>query len=179
MKNSKRVFILIVMAVVIVGILFSFHVISRMSRFDALRKSINDVYIATQTFAGDDTGPPVNTSRLFPETAGVAGFIEHIYGIAGIYGLQDIIFQHSQVEYMEYGSGRVLKALPSSGIQPEVLFSYPVMIRFRSDYRGLAEFIREVQNLQRLATIERLNTSRDSDGLSTNMVVRIYSTGEM
>jgi Tfp pilus assembly protein PilO len=179
MKSSKRVFILIVTAVIIMGTLFSIHVKFSMSRFDALRRSIHEMYVAKKAEVGVDTVSPENISRLFPETAGVSGFIEHMYGIAVRYGLQDIIFQHSHVEYLEYGSGRALKALPSSGERPDVLFSYPVIIRFRSDYRGLAEFIREVQNLERLATIETLETRRERDGLSTEMVVSIYSTGEM
>ena len=179
MKPFRRVFILIVTAVIIAGVLFSIHLRFRMSRFDALKRSINKVYVVTQAAAGADTGSSENISRLFPETAGVSGFIEYMYGIAVRYGLQDIIFQHSHIEYLESGSGRVLKALPSSGERPDVLFAYPVIIRFRSDFRGLAEFIREVQNLERLATIETLNTNRDRDGLSTEMVVRIYSTGDM
>ena len=179
MKHSRRGVVLIVMAVIITGILFSLHIRSRMLRSDALRRSIDEVYVAIQAVASTDTGSTENISRLFPEPADVTGFIEQIYGKAARYGLQDIIFQHNHVEYLEFGSGRVLKALPSSGERPDVLFAYPVIIRFRSDYRGLAEFIREVQNLERLATIETLKTRRDSDGISTEMVVSIYSTGEI
>ena len=122
-----------------------------------------------------------NLKQLFPEISNITEFIENAYHISKRYSIRNITFDLKGSEFIDLSSGKILKALPASGQKPKVMYSYPVTINFNSGYRDMAEFIREIQNQERLITIKsiKVKPEKEKDYLSVEMVVNIYSTERM
>ncbi|MEW6110103.1 MAG: type 4a pilus biogenesis protein PilO [Nitrospirota bacterium] len=178
MKKNRWTFILMVTAVVISGISFSLYVKSKISAINTLRTSVT---MASKKIADATEGKTaqLETLRLlFPETGDTTEFIESMYRISKRRNIVNLKFEQKSREYIEAATGRPLRALPATGQKTGLIYSYPVKISFNSGYRDMAEFIREMQNQERLVTIESLNVKRDKDFLAAEMIVNIYSAGE-
>ena len=70
--------------------------------------------------------------------------------------------------------------MPITGQKPKVMYSYPITINFNSGYRDLAEFIREIQNHERLVTLKsiRAKPEKEKDYLAVEIVADLYSMEE-
>ena len=178
MKKPKITFILVLTAVIVSGFLFSFYVKSKLSSIKSLKASIEELQKNSQVAIEKDTGGIKNLKELFPEAGNVTEFIENAYRISKLRGIKNLTFEQKNREFIDLGSGKILKAMPVSGQKPRVIYSYPIKISFNSNYRNMAEFIRELQNQNRLATIESLMVKSDIEYLTVDMVVNIYSTEE-
>ena len=176
MKKPKIAFILVITVVVVSGLLFSLYVKTKLSSIKKIKASIEELQKISRVAIEEDTGGIKNLKELFPEAGNVTGFIENAYRISKLRGIKNLTFEQKSREFIDLGSGKILKAMPVSGQKPGVIYSYPVKISFNSNYRNMAEFIRELQNQARLATIESLMVKRDNEYLSVDMVVNIYST---
>ena len=177
MKKPKIVFFAIVTAVAVSGLLFSLYVKSKVSSMKSLRASIE--VIQNSTFLDkEESGNTQNLRALFPERDYITEFIEDTYKISKKRKINNLFFEQKNQEFIELSSGRVLKALPATGEKPKVLSSFPVKITFHSGYRNMAEFVREIQNQERLVTVESLKANRDEGYLAVEMVADIYSTEE-
>jgi Tfp pilus assembly protein PilO len=178
MNRPKILFLLIMTAVIVSGLLFSLYLKSKISSMRNLRASIEDFQKKTQEDLEKKPAGMHNLKELFPAAGNTAGFIENAYRIAKQRGIQDMIFEQKRTEFLDSASGRTFKALPVSGQKPKVISVYPVRISFHSGYRNMAEFIREVQDQPRMVTIESLAVKRDTGYLSVDMVMNIYATGD-
>jgi len=178
MKKPKITFLIVLTAVIVSGLLFSFYVKSKFSSIKSLRASIEELQKDNQASIEEDTGGIKNLKELFPQSGNITEFIENVYRISKLRGIKNLTFEQKRRELIDLGSGKILKAMPVSGQKPGVIYSYPVKISFNSNYRNMAEFIREIQNQDRLATIESLMVKRDIEYLTVDMFVNIYSTEE-
>lgn len=178
MKRQKITFILLLTAVVVSGALFSFYAKSRIASINSLRSSIKSFDRVRDVSDVKDTGEIRNLKELFPEKANIAGFIENIYPVSKKYSVKNLTFEQKGREFIELNSGKVLKDLPATGQKTKLLYSYPVKVNFNSDYRNMAEFVRVIQNQERLVTIDSLTVKRDKETLAVEMAVHIYSTEE-
>ena len=177
MKKPKILFIAIITAVVVSGLLFSLYCKSKIASMKGLRTSI-EAFQKSPLLAVGESGDKQNLRELFPERARITEFIEDIYKISKQLKIKHLFFEQKNQEFIELSSGKILKAFPTTGEKPQVLSSFPVKITFHSSYRNMAEFIREIQNQQRLITIESLKATRDKGYLAVDMVVDIYSAEE-
>jgi len=178
MKRQKIAFILVVTAVIVSGSLFSFYVKSKVSSIKSLRSSIRNYDKVKDVITAKETVGINNLKELFPETGNIPGFIENTYMISKKYSVKNLTFEQKGREFIDLGSGKVLKELPAVKQKVKVIYSYPVKINFYSGYRNMAEFIREMQNQERLVTIHGLTIKRDKETLAAEMVVYVYSTEE-
>ncbi len=178
MKRQKITFILLLTAVVVSGALFSFYAKSRIASINSLRSSIKSFDRVRDVSDIKDTGEIRNLKELFPEKADIAGFIENIYPVSKKYFVKNLTFEQKGREFIELNSGKVLKALPAAGQKTKLIYSYPVKVNFYSAYRNMAEFVRVIQNQERLVTIDSLKVKRDKETLAVEMAVHIYSTEE-
>jgi Tfp pilus assembly protein PilO len=177
MKKQKIFFIAIVTAVVVSGLLFSVYCKYKIASMKSLRTSIEAIQGSTLRVERD-SGDRELLSKLFPEKASITEFIEDIYEVSKQQSIRNLFFEQKNQEFIELSSGKILKALPATGEKPKVLSSFPVKITFHSGYRNMAEFVREIQNRERLVTVESLKAKRDKGFLAVEMVVDIYSTEE-
>ncbi|OGW51482.1 MAG: hypothetical protein A2Y81_12905 [Nitrospirae bacterium RBG_13_43_8] len=184
MKKQKTAFVLIVTLLIISGLLFSFYVKSKISTLRSLRASVSSMQVSySDKDLANERYPEElkNLKKLFPEISSITEFIENAYQISKRYSIKNITFDLKGSEFIDLSSGKILKALPASGQKPKVMYSYPVTINFNSGYRDMAEFIREIQNQERLITIKsiKVKPEKEKDYLSVEMVVNIYSTERM
>jgi Tfp pilus assembly protein PilO len=177
MKKQKIFFIIIFAAVAVSGLLFSFYCKSKIASMKSLRTSIEAIQGSTLRVERE-SGDIEILSKLFPEKASITEFIEDIYEISKQRTIKNLFFEQKNQEFIELSSGKILKALPAMGEKPKVLSSFPVKITFHSGYRNMAEFVREIQNQERLVMLKSFKAKRDKGYLSVEMVVDIYSTEE-
>jgi Tfp pilus assembly protein PilO len=117
-----------------------------------------------------------NLKKLFPKTSNVTEFVEDVSRISKRRALRNLVFEQRSTEFIGAVSGRSLKAVPSS--PQSVIYVYPFRMSFNAGYRDTAEFLREIENQERLVTIGSLVVKRDKDGLAVDMGVNVYSTEE-
>jgi len=178
MKKPKIAFIIVMTAVIVSGLLFSLYVKSKFSSIRSLRASIEELQKNNREAVEKDTGGIENLKELFPQSANITSFMENVYRISKLRGINNLTIEQKNREFIDLSSGKILKAMPVSERKPRVIYSYPIKISFNSGYRNMAEFIREIRNQDRLAAIESLTAKRDTEYLTVEMVVNIYSTEE-
>lgn len=178
MKKPKITFILVLMAIIVSGLLFSFYVKTKISSIKNLRASIEELQKNGQVSIEEDKGGIKNLKELFPEEGNITEFIENTYRISKLRGIKNFTFERKNRELIDLGSGKILKAIPVSVQKPKVIYSYPIKISFNSNYRNMAEFIREIQNQDRMVTIESLMVKPDNEYLAVEIVVNIFSMEE-
>jgi len=178
MKKMKVAFILLVTAVIVSGLLFSLYVNSKISSIKRLQSSIAELQENSLINVKEETGAIKNLKVLFPDEGNNTESVEKAYRIAKSHGIKNLVFEQRSRELIELSSGKILKTMPASGKKQKVIYVYPIKISFNSGYRNMAEFIREIQNQDRMVTVENLTAKRDTEHLSVEMVVSIYSTEE-
>lgn len=177
MKKRKISYIIMVAAVVVSGIAFSFFVAAKVSSINALRSSIEKLYGSDgEIIAGRDKESVKvdNLKKLFPKASNVTEFVEDVSRISKKRALRNLVFEQRSTEFIGAVSGRSLKAVPPS--PQTVIYVYPFKMSFNAGYRDMAEFLREIENQERLATIESLAVKRDKDALAVDVGVNVYST---
>lgn len=175
MRKFSPAFVIIIIFMAVSGTIFFFYVKAEFKTIRSLKTDI--AYLSTQDEHISKNEPEglEHLKELFPQPGSATEFIEKIYMISGSYNIDAISFNYNKREYADLSSGNILKALPSSGSMPKVISLDSIKINFVSDYRSLAEFIRELQNLSRLVTIDGLNVKNKGTSLAVEMVVNIYS----
>jgi Tfp pilus assembly protein PilO len=177
MRKPKIAFILVVAVLIVSGLLFSFYVKSKISLLSSLRSSIQGLYLDNKLTNEKYSEELKNLKQLFPEMSNITEFIENVYQTSKKYSIKNITFDLKNREFVELSSGKILKALPISEQKPKVMYSYPITINFNSSYRDMAEFVREIQNQDRLVTIKSIKAKpeKEKEYLTVEMVVNIYS----
>ncbi len=176
MKRPGNAFIIIITVVVTTGILFAFFINSKKATIRLLKQSIENISNSENLMLMNRPENVNDLQPLFPDSAGTTEFIEKAYITASKYGIDNLSFNYNNRTFINLDTGRTLKAIPSSGIKPGFLSIDSIKVSFTSDYRSLAEFVREIQNFSRLVTIEEMKAYRKKSALAVDIVAKIYST---
>lgn len=179
MKKLSHAFITVIALIAVSGILFAFYVRSKLNTIRALNAGIAQLDVSSEFTASGGEKDIDFLKGLFPRSGSTAEFIESAYVISSRYDIDDIEFNYKDRAFVSLDTGKILKALPTSGITPRIIYRDSVKINFTSDYRSIAEFIRELQNLNRLVKIEGLEVQNRKTSLAVEMVVNIYSAEEI
>ena len=178
MKKMKGAFFLLIAAVIVSALLFAVYVKAGLSSIKKAQASIEELQKSSQVTPEGDPETIRSLRELFPAEGAVTEYIEKAYWIAKSHAIKNLVFEQRSREFIDAGSGKVIKTLPASAQKKAVISVYPVKISFTSGYRDMAEFIRELQNQPRMVTIENLAAKRDIDHLSVEMILNIYSAEE-
>ncbi|MDO8282443.1 MAG: hypothetical protein Q7U10_07455 [Thermodesulfovibrionia bacterium] len=178
MKKLSPAFITVIALIVVSGILFAFFMKSKLSTIRTLNAGIAQMNVSNEITASAGQEDLNFLNDLFPRPGSTAEFIESAYMISSRYAIDDIEFNYKDRAFISLDTGKILKALPSSGVMPKIIYRDSVKINFNSDYRNTAEFIRELQDLKRLVKIESLKVQNRMTSLAVEMVVNIYSAEE-
>lgn len=179
MKKFSKASIIVIALITITGILFTFYVRGKLSTIRTLNASIAEMDLSDEFTALQEDKDAVYLKRLFPREDSISEFIESAYMISSRYSIDDIKFNYKDRTFINLDTGKILKALPSSGIMPGTIYRDSVKINFTSDFRNIAEFIRELQNLERLVKIEVLQVKNLKTSLDVEMIVNIYSAEDI
>jgi Tfp pilus assembly protein PilO len=177
MRKFSPEFIIIIIFMAVSGIAFFFYLQSELRTINSLKIEIASLERAKEVVSEKEPEDPAHLKELFPASGSEAAFIEKAYVIAIINNINDISFNYSRREFIDLASGNTLKSIVQPEKKPSLIYLDSIKMNFFSDYRGLAEFIRELQNLSRLVTIETLSVKNKGTSLAVEMVVNIYSTG--
>ncbi|MBI4827098.1 MAG: type 4a pilus biogenesis protein PilO [Nitrospirae bacterium] len=179
MRKLSPAFITVISLIAVSGILFAFYVRSELNTIRTLNAAVAQMDAGNEFTASGVEKDIALLKELFPRSGSTAEFIEGAYVISSKYAIDDIEFNYKDRAFVSLDTGKVLKALPTSGIMPGIIYRDSVKINFTSDYRSIAEFIRELQNLNRLVKIEGLKVQNLKTSLAVEMVVNIYSAEEI
>lgn len=180
MRKLSPAFITVIALIAVSVILFALIVRSKLNTIRTLNASIAEMAVGNELTASAGGQEDLDFLKgLFPRPGSTAEFIENAYMISSRYAIDDIEFNYKDRAFVSLDTGKILKALPSSGAIPKIIYCDSVKIKFNSDYRNTAEFIRELQNLKRLVKIEGLKAQKRKTSLSVEMVVNIYSAEEI
>lgn len=177
MKKSKIIFISVIAALVISGIFFSIYFRNKIKNIKNLRASIENLYVAGTPGAETPKGL-TDLNQLFPQKGGTTEFIENIFLISKKYFIKDMLVEYKSHEALALGSGKQMTSGRESAHKTGVLYVHPITITFNCGYRNMAEFIREIQDRQRLVSIKTLKVNKGKDLLSAELVLNIYSMEE-
>jgi Tfp pilus assembly protein PilO len=178
MKKMKGAFLVLIASVIVSAFLFAAYVKAELSSLNKLQSSIEELQKSPQVTPEADPETVRSLRELFPAEGAVTEYIEKAYWIAKSHAIRNLVFEQKSRELIDAGSGKAMKTLPAAAQKQAVISVYPVKISFTSGYRNMAEFVRELQNQPRMVTIENLSAKRDTDHLSVEMVLNIYSAEE-
>ncbi|MHB8883120.1 MAG: hypothetical protein ACYC69_16625 [Thermodesulfovibrionales bacterium] len=118
-----------------------------------------------------DSGDP---EKIMPGKAAVALFVEDLYAAARVSG----IVKH-QVSTVKTGDApaRIHAPRAKAGRNSKVPETHSIKIFLEGNYRETAEYIREVQNIERYKRIVELRMKPVDNALKTDMTMEIYSAG--
>ncbi len=176
MKNRSRLSLIVISAVIITGILFSLYVKGKISSINSLRADLSTLSVDTTIQAAANPYAFENLKQLVPQKSNTPAFIEYAYRIAQKYAVEDISFEQKTREHIEPLTGQAMPARSPAQKEAKGIYSYPIKIRFESSYRNAAEFLRELQNAERLVQVRQLTMNRNKDSLHIDMQVIIFST---
>lgn len=166
MKNRKKTFYIILAAVLITGLIFSLYAFSKIRSIHKLRaaieKSGTERLLAIEKESKSSTG----VKKSIPQKMWTTEFVEIVYSASQKYGIRDLTFEQKSVD----GSRR-----QTQGNSRLTLQSYPVKMTFHAGYREMAEFIQELQGLERLVTIDSLKVKREKSYLSVEITANTYA----
>ncbi len=109
--------------------------------------------------------------KHFPEKADISSFVESIY----------VLGQRAGLENMDIVTLAVSKQKPvRTTLSPDaapafVLTSYPVKVTFEGNYRAVAQFFREIQNLERYKRIVQMEMKPLKSSLKTVMTIELMA----
>jgi hypothetical protein len=114
---------------------------------------------------------PESEEKAIPEKLWATEFMETVYTTAKKHDIKDLTFEQKA------GSDQVRAHRPAmnKAKAQKAIKAHPVKISFRSGYRAVAEFVREIQSLDKPITIEGLKIKRDKGALSVEMTASTYS----
>jgi Tfp pilus assembly protein PilO len=178
MIRQKIAFPLLPVIVLFSAVICFSYAKSTLSTIKNLRASIEDFQRTSRMELEKNAGGIREMKELFPAEGDISGFVEKVYNISRQHGIRALTFEQDRTEFIDLSSGKVLKSIPVSGKKTKVLYAYPIKFSFASGYRNMAEFIREIQAMNRLVTIRSLTAKREIDHLSVDLVVAVYSMEE-
>jgi Tfp pilus assembly protein PilO len=108
----------------------------------------------------------------FPEKADVASFVEALYSCA----LKTGVKNHEVITMQQKNSapGGMRK---NAGTGSPVLLMYPLKITMEGKYRQIAEYLKEMQKIERFKRVMTIEMKSGKGALTTSIVVEIMSAG--
>jgi|GEM_PF-6207676 len=165
--KKNRLFLYIISAVLVSGIVFSLYVIFKIRTIRNLRTSAGSISSEAAVKAGHGTASENKPGKNIPSKMWAAEFIEIAYDKANRVGIRNLVIEQKSKDI----SPANITAQHSS----RKIRSYPARISFSSGYREMAEFIRELQSMDRLVTIEGLKIKGEKSSLAVDITVVTYS----
>ena len=109
--------------------------------------------------------------KHFPQKADISSFVEDLY----------VLGQRGGLENMEIVTLAVTKQKPvrktasPDAVPAFVLTAYPVKVTFEGNYRAVAQFVREIQRLERYKRIVHMEMKPVKSSLKTIMTIEIMA----
>lgn len=177
MRNIRVPFVLLLAAVVLSAVIAGFLFQAKIRTIHGLRASLASPM--REPVSGSDLGADRKyLKKLYPPESGIPGFLEQMHGMARRNGVQELFFEQRNREMVMPDTGKTVRPQSSATTAVATLYRFPVRVSFKSGYRQMAEFIREIQGMERMVTVENLHGRKDKGSLLTEMTVVIYATGE-
>jgi len=112
--------------------------------------------------------------KMFPKSAGIALFVDNLYEAARMAGIK----RHA-VSTLKTGDVSARRNVKKgvTGESGQVLKTYVLKISLEGNYRDTAEYIREVQNIERYKRIVEFAMRPADKLLKTDITIEIYSVG--
>lgn len=168
MKNEKKAFYIILAVVIVTGLIFSLYAFSKIKAIRELRATIekNSAERARVIAKDSDSSTDVRKPTLIPQKMWTTEFIETVYNTSRRHGIRDLTFEQKSAD----SSRRQTQGNSLLSFQ-----SYPVKMTFHAGYREMAEFIRELQGLEKLVTIDNLKVKHEKNILAIEMTASTYA----
>jgi len=104
--------------------------------------------------------------RLFPAEAGTASFIEDLYAAA----------KQSGLRAHEASTDNSAPRIPSRGTsKSDELSRFRYMVTVEGSYRAIAEYIRRVQNIERLKHITTIKLAPGKQGVTGTLSMELFA----
>lgn len=109
--------------------------------------------------------------KHFPEKADISSFVESVY----------ILGQRAGLENMDIVTQAVSRQKPArkttspAAAPAYALTAYPVKVTFEGNYRSVAQFVREMQKLERYLRIVQLEMKPQKSTLKTIMTIELMA----
>ena len=129
----------------------------------------------TKTQAADAVAAPDSLRKMFPAEAGVASFVEDLYVCAQRAGLKNHEIVTDQAADMDIKAFRRQKG-PGPG-RTKIVNEYSLRISAEGSYRQIAEYIRQIQNIDRFKKIAELELKPAAGSVSARITLKIFSLG--
>jgi Tfp pilus assembly protein PilO len=168
--NKGTIYAAVMLAALAVFLLYLYV---RTGQIDSIKAETAKARAENQALSRQNAGPE-NNEKLFPEKAGTALFVENLYDAARLSGIKK--HEVSTVKTSDVPARKnVTKG--TSADSGKVLKTYSLKISLEGNYRETAEYIREVQNIERFKRITELGIKPADKLLKTDMTIEIYSLG--
>ncbi|MEK6743457.1 MAG: type 4a pilus biogenesis protein PilO [Nitrospirota bacterium] len=109
--------------------------------------------------------------KHFPEKADVSSFVESIYILGRRAGLENMDIVTQAVSKQK----PVRKTSSPDAAPAFVLTAYPVKVTFEGDYRAVAQFVREIQKLERYKRIVQMEMKPLKSTVKTIMTIELMA----
>jgi len=166
MKSRKKAFYIILAVVIITGLLFSLYTYSKVRSIRALRADIEKIGADRAEAVRKDANNSTQTGITVPPKMWTTEFIETAYAASQKHGIRDLTFEQK----LSDSSRR-----QTQGASRPTLKAYPVKMTFHAGYREMADFIQELQGLERLVTIDSLMVKREKSFLAVELTASTYA----
>jgi len=166
MKKEKKTFFIILGVVIVTGLIFSLYAYSKIRSIRELRASIEKTGTDRAREIAKESDSTSGARKSIPQKMWTTEFIETAYNASKKYGIRDQAFEQKSSEGpRKQGQGNSRLSLQS----------YPVRMTFHAGYREMAEFIQELQGLDKLVTIDSLKVNPEKSSLAVEMTVSTYA----
>jgi Tfp pilus assembly protein PilO len=166
MKKEKKVFFIILAVILITGLIFSLYAFSKIKSIRELRAAIEKTGAEHTRAIEKESKSSTDAKKVMPQKIWTTEFIETAYTISRKYEIRDLTFDQKSVDR----SHRQTQGNSRLSLQ-----SYPVRMTFHAGYREMAEFIQELQGLEKLVTIDSLKIKREKSALAVEMTANTYA----
>lgn len=166
MKKQKKAFYIILAVVISTGLIFSFYAFSKIRSIHKLRAAIEKSGTERLLAIEKESKSSAGVKKSIPPKMWTTEFIETAYTTSQKYGIRDLTFEQKSADSS--------RRQPRGNGQP-ALKSYPVRMTFHAGYREMAEYIQELQGLEKLVTIDSLKVKHEKSYLVIDMTATTYS----
>lgn len=164
-KNGILIFSVIL--ILILTIFFAFHVKKRLSGIEKIEKRL-----AENRSDKQKEKTQFKVDKLFLTKNQIPTFIETLYKLAEDNRLKnyDILSKSDR-----QSGANVQKSKVTGGLQGIEI--YPLIISIEGDYRNIAEYVRELQNIDRLKKIRDITITPEKRHIKAEISIDIFISG--
>ncbi|MBI5075677.1 MAG: type 4a pilus biogenesis protein PilO [Nitrospirae bacterium] len=172
MNSRKKAFYTILAVVISTGLIFSLYAVSKIRSIHELRAAVEKTAterlqaIRKDSDSSTDAGKSAPKGAIVPPKMWTTEFIETAYNASQKYGIRNLTFEQKSSD----SSRRQTPGNSRLSLQ-----AYPVKMTFHAGYREMAEFLRELQDLDRLVTIDNLRVKSEKSYLAAEVTISTYA----